>query len=100
LGRVLVYETEQNAADAFHSDKGSAGWTRISLSGELYESNGSIGGGRHKPQRLGLIGRKNEIARLGVQMDELRLQIESLAERTSFMEKRAQQLSRDDERFG
>ena len=100
LGRVLIYDTEQSAADAFHSDKGSAGWTRVSLSGELYESNGSIGGGRHKPQRLGLIGRKNEIARLGVQMDELRLQIEALAERTSFMEKRAQQLARDDERFG
>ena len=100
LGHVLVYESEQAASEAFHTDKGSSGWTRVSLSGELYESNGAIGGGRHKPQRLGLIGRKNEIARLNVQMDELRMQIEALAERTSFMEKRAQKLARDDERLG
>ena len=100
LGHVLVYENELAASEAFSADKGSGGWTRVSLSGELYESNGTIGGGRHKPQRLGLIGRKNEIARLGVQMDELRMQIEALAERNSFMEKRAQQLSRDDERIG
>jgi chromosome segregation protein len=99
LGNVLVYDTEQSAAEAFASDKGSSGWTRVSLTGDLYESNGAIGGGRHKPQRLGLIGRKNEIARLGVQMDELRMQIEALAERTGFMEKRAQRIARDDERL-
>ena len=99
LGQVLVYDTEQSAAEAFAADKGSSGWTRVSLTGDLYENNGAIGGGRHKPQRLGLIGRKNEIARLGVQMDELRLQIEALAERTGFMEKRAQRIARDDERL-
>ncbi len=99
LGNVLVYDNEQNAADAFAADKGSSGWTRVSLNGDLYENNGAIGGGRHKPQRLGLIGRKNEIARLGVQMDELRMQIEALAERTGFMEKRAQKIARDEERL-
>jgi chromosome segregation protein len=100
LGHVLVYDTEQNAAEAFAADKGSTGWDRVSLGGDLYQCNGTIGGGRHKAQRLGLIGRKNEIARLSAQMDELRLQIQDIAERTAFFEKRAQGIARDDERIG
>ncbi|MFH0939487.1 MAG: chromosome segregation protein SMC [Planctomycetota bacterium] len=99
LGHVLVFETAQQAADAFRADNGSGGWMRISLSGEVFESNGSFSGGRYKPQRQGLIGRKNEIARLNVQLDELQLQLQALAERTAFLEKRAQQLARDDERL-
>ena len=99
LGNVLVYDTERNAADAFDADKGSSGWHRVSLSGEYFESCGSLSGGRHKAHRLGLIGRKNEIARLGAQMDELRVKIESVAEHTGFLEKRAQKLACDRERL-
>ncbi|MCY3022418.1 MAG: chromosome segregation protein SMC [Planctomycetota bacterium] len=100
LGNVLVFDTDRNALESFHADKGSSGWQRVSLSGAFFESNGCFSGGRYKPQRLGLIGRKNEIARLVVQMDELRQKIEALAERMGFLEKRAQGLARDDERLG
>ena len=99
LGDVLIFDSAQNAAESFENDKGSSGWTRVSLTGEVFESTGCISGGRYKPQRLGLIGRKNEIARLHVQMDELQLRIEGLAERNAFLEKRAQKIARDEERL-
>jgi chromosome segregation protein len=97
LGNVVVFDTAEHAADAFHADKGSRGITRVSLNGEVFENNGSFSGGKYQSQRLGLIARKNEIQRLAVQMDELRLQIEGLAERIAFMEKRAQKIARDDQ---
>ena len=101
LGDVLVFDTEQNALAACASGNGKDfGYRRVSLGGEFIERHGIYSGGRNKAQRLGLIGRKNEIARLGVQMDELRLRIQALAERTAFLEKRAQRLGRDQERIG
>jgi len=99
LGNVLVFDTDRHALESFHADEGSSGWHRVSLGGSFFESNGCCSGGRYKPQRLGLIGRKNEIARLHVQMDELRLRLSALAERTGFLEKRAQRLARDEERI-
>jgi len=99
LGDVLIFDTGINAAQAFDHGAGAAGWTCVSLQGGLYEASGVVAGGRYKPQRLGLIGRKNEIARLLVQMDELQLKIQALAERTAFLENRAQKVARDDERM-
>jgi chromosome segregation protein len=99
LGRVLVFDTEQHALESFGTDMGCSGWQRVALNGAFFESNGCVSGGRHKPQRLGLIGRKNEIARLHAAMDELRLKIEALAERSGFLEKRAQRLARDEDRL-
>jgi chromosome segregation protein len=99
LGDVLVFDTGHNAAESFEIDKGSSGWQRVSLNGGFFENTGVLSGGRYKAQRLGLIGRKNEIVRLHTQMDELRLRIEALAERTGFLEKRAQKVARDEERL-
>jgi len=99
LGDVLIFDSTQAASESFETDKGSSGWNRVSLSGEVFESSGCLSGGRYKPQRLGLIGRKNEIARLHVQMDELQLRIQALAERNAFLEKRAQKMARDEERL-
>lgn len=99
LGNTLVFDTDRHALESFHADNGSSRWHRVSLSGAFYESNGCLSGGKHRPQRLGLIGRKNEIARLNAQMDEVRLRLAGLAERTGFLEKRAQRLARDEERL-
>ena len=99
LGDVLVFDTEANAAQSFANENGKTHWQRVSLRGEFFDRRGSLSGGRHKSQRLGLIGRKNEIARLAQQMDELRLQIQALAERNAFLEKRAQKLGREQERL-
>ncbi|HYF52375.1 MAG TPA: chromosome segregation protein SMC [Planctomycetota bacterium] len=99
LGDTLVYENETGAADAFHADCGSTGVNRVTLAGVVFESNGAFSGGRHKSQRLGLIARKNEIARLAVQIDDLQLQVSNFAERIAFLERRAQKSSRDDSRL-
>ncbi|HEY3323495.1 MAG TPA: chromosome segregation protein SMC [Planctomycetota bacterium] len=99
LGDVLVFDTVANATQAFEADKGSSGWHRVTLGGTFLETSGCLTGGRYQAQRLGLIGRKNEISRLHVQMDELNLRIEALSERTGFLEKRAQRLARDEERL-
>jgi len=99
LGNVLIFDTEEHARESFQADNGSNRWHRVSLSGAFFESSGCFSGGKHKPQRLGLIGRKNEIARLNLQMDELRLRMAALAECTAAIEKRAQRLARDEERL-
>ena len=99
LGNVLVFDTGHNAATSFRNDIGSSGWHRVSLSGGFFESSGCLSGGKYKSQRLGLIGRKNEIARLHVQMDELHLRIELLSERIAALEKRAQHVAQEDERL-
>ncbi|MCW8133458.1 MAG: chromosome segregation protein SMC [Planctomycetota bacterium] len=98
LGDVLVFESTAQAQEAYAQDVVGSRWRRVSLQGDLYEPNGAIAGGRFRVDRLGLIGRRNEIERLGVEMDELRQQIEALGERSGFLEKRAQRLVRDDER--
>jgi chromosome segregation protein len=100
LGNVMIFETAEHALDSFHADNGSRGIMRVSLNGEVFESNGSFSGGKYQSQHLGLIARKNEIARLGAQMDDLRMQIEGLAERIAFLEKRAQKFARDDQHLG
>jgi len=99
LGNVLVFDTEEHARESFQADNGSSRWHRVSLSGAFFESSGCFSGGKHKAQRLGLIGRKNEMARLNIQMDELCMRMAALAECTGSLEKRAQRLARDEERL-
>ncbi|MBI3828734.1 MAG: chromosome segregation protein SMC [Planctomycetes bacterium] len=99
LGDVLVFETPAHAQDAYAQDVVSSRWRRVSVQGDLFEPNGAVSGGKFRVDRLGLIGRRNEIARLGAEMDELRQQIEALGDRGGFLEKRAQRLVRDDERI-
>jgi chromosome segregation protein len=99
LGEVFVYDTAPAAAVAFEQGMSWAPASRVSLDGDLYEASGTYSAGRFKAQRLGLIARNNEIARLGVEIEELRRHIEGLAERSAYLEKRAQKITQDEERL-
>jgi len=99
LGDVLVFETAAQAKGTHASDLTVSGWRRVSVTGALFEPNGAVSGGKFRNERLGLIGRRNEIVRLGLEMDALRVRIEALAEHRGFLEKRAQSLARDEERL-
>jgi chromosome segregation protein len=99
LGNVLVFDTFENAeaARAGAPDGGTRAW--VSLAGDVLERNGALSGGQHRRDRVGPFGRRNEIARLAAEMDLVRLRLSTIAERTAGLEKRAQQLARDDERI-
>lgn len=99
LGEVLVFETTVEARKAHYDDVPSSRWRRVSLEGAIFEPIGAIGGGKHKVNRLGLIGRRNEIDRLRKEIDEREQARNALTERIAFLEKRAQQVSRDEERL-
>ena len=99
LGDVFVYKSSQAAAAAFEQEMSAACASRVSLEGDLYEYSGTFSAGRFKAQRLGLIARNNEIARLGTQIEEVRQSIEGLAERSAYLEKRAHKIARDEERM-
>lgn len=99
LGDMLIFETAEAARTAHAQDVIASRWRRVSLQGDLLEHFGAVSGGKFRVDRLGLIGRRNEIERLGAEMDSLRQQIEALGERSGFLEKRAQRLARDDERL-
>ena len=99
LGDVLLFETPGQAAEAHERDAAPSRWRRVSLSGEIWEPNGAVCAGLHRAERLGPLGRRNEIARLAAELEELNRQMEALAERTGFLEQRAQQLARDEERL-
>jgi chromosome segregation protein len=99
LGRVLIFDTAAHAAESFRLDNGSSGWARASLDGGFYACDGSVCGGRFKAQHLGLIGRKNEIERLGSELEGLRVRIETVAEETAVLEQRAQKAARAEERL-
>ena len=99
LGDVLVFETLE-AARAARERLGRTGqWRMATLDGVLLEPYGAVAGGQFRKERLGLLGRRNEIARLNVLLDGLRLQLQALAERSAHLENRAQRLARDDERI-
>lgn len=97
LGDVLVFDTAENAEAAFNSGTIKAGF--VALTGEFFEANGTISGGRYKAQHLGLIARNNEIARLGTEIDQFDRIIAELGERSAYLEKRAGKLARDEERL-
>ncbi len=97
LGNVYVYENSDTAAAVMQA--GSPHHNCVALDGDLYESSGTFSAGRFKAQRLGLIARNNEIARLHTEIEEVRQQIEGLAERSAYLEKRAQRIARDEERM-
>jgi chromosome segregation ATPase len=116
LGDVLIFETlEQAEAAALPtviglSENGAegekivakpdlSGFRLVTLAGDVIERNGALEGGKGRPDRLGLIGRRNEVARLNGVMDELRAQLDVLAERHATLEKRAAQLETDDDRI-
>jgi chromosome segregation protein len=94
LGQTFIYDTEQAAATA-----SSATAQRVSLDGSLFESCGAYSAGRFKAQRMGLIARNNEIARLGHEIEDCRQRMQGLAERGAYLEKRAQKIGRDEERL-
>ncbi|MCZ7648508.1 MAG: chromosome segregation protein SMC [Planctomycetota bacterium] len=100
LGDVLVFDSLANAKAAHDADPAWSRWRRVTLDGELLEPGGALGGGKHRFDRKGPIGRRNEIQRLTHEMEERRMKLEALAERSAFLEKRAQALARDDERLG
>ena len=99
LGDVFVYDSSNAAGAAFEQGLSVACASRVSLDGDLFECSGTFSAGRFKAQRLGLIARNNEIARLGSQIEEVRQRIEGLAERSAYLEKRAQKIARDEERM-
>ncbi|GMV82537.1 MAG: chromosome partition protein Smc [Planctomycetota bacterium] len=99
LGDVLVFDSLDRAREAHESDPPGSRWRRVTLEGDLFEPSGAFSGGKHRFDRLGLIGRRNEIQRLGVEMERRRQALEALAEQSAFLEKRAQKLARDDERL-
>ncbi|HLX61931.1 MAG TPA: chromosome segregation protein SMC [Planctomycetota bacterium] len=109
LGDVFVYDTAEFARAAFGDsfaplktlfDVGERPLAnRVSLDGEFFESSGTYSAGKFKAQRVGLIARNNEIARLGGEIEHFKQIIESLAERSAYLEKRAQRIARDDERL-
>jgi len=94
LGDVLFFETVEQAQAA---RTGLPGWRLVTLTGAVVEPYGAFSGGKYHFDRLGLIGRRNEIQRLHVEMDDLGMQASALAERTAFLEQRAQKLARDDD---
>ncbi len=100
LGDVLVFESLECARAARERLGRSGQWRMVTLDGVLLEPSGAIGGGQFRKERLGLLGRRNEISRLNVLVDELRLKLQALAERSAYLENRAQRLARDDERIG
>jgi chromosome segregation protein len=100
LGDVLVFESTQHALAAREYLDAASHWRLVTLDGALMEPSGALGGGQFRKERLGLLGRRNEITRLNVLLDELRLKLQALAERSAHLENRAQRLARDDERIG
>ncbi|MGI6328518.1 MAG: chromosome segregation protein SMC [Dethiobacteria bacterium] len=83
LGRVLVLKNLEAALKLTRSNR--AGWSMVTLDGEVITPGGAISGGYHSQERTGFLGRKGElntleadILKIGNQQKDLEKDIEGL----------------------